>query len=110
MVEGFSFQDLEYGDRTCLPKAWSSPFNSSRFSCHRSDKLRLLLEKIVNVRLIYFLEQGGHLSPAQWGFRRSHSTLDAPFRLKSTDCEAFLRKQHFVVLFFDLDKATDIVW
>lgn len=51
-----------------------------------------LLEKIVNVRLVHFLKQGGHLSLAQCNFRRFPSTLDTFFRLEGALCEAFLRK------------------
>ena len=69
-----------------------------------------LFEKMVNVRLTWFLEQGGHLSQSQCGFRRLHSTSDALIRLESSVCSAFAEKQHFVTVFFDMEKAYDTVW
>ena len=59
-----------------------------------------LMEKMVNVRLVWFLERKGILSPAQCGFRRMHSTSDVLIRLESSICEAFSSKQHHVTVFF----------
>ena len=69
-----------------------------------------LMEKMVNVRLVWFLERKGILSPAQCGFRRMHSTADVLIRLESSICEAFASKQHHVTVFFDLEKAYDTAW
>ena len=69
-----------------------------------------LLEKIINVRLVWFHEKGGFISPSQCGFRRMHSTIDALFRLESSICEAFASKQHHITIFFDLEKAYDTAW
>lgn len=69
-----------------------------------------LLEKIVNTRLVWFLEKGGHLTPFQYGFRRSRSTTDALVQLESIICRAFAKKQHVVSVFFDLEKAYDTTW
>ncbi|KAK3892351.1 hypothetical protein Pcinc_003804 [Petrolisthes cinctipes] len=66
-----------------------------------------LFEKMVNVRLIHFLERGDFLSPSQSGFRKHCSTTDALVRLEAAACEAFARHQHFVCVFFALEKAYD---
>ena len=66
-----------------------------------------LMEKMVNVRLVWYLERNHYLSPAQSGFRREHSTLDALVRMESSICEAFASKKHHVMVFFDLKKAYD---
>ena len=60
-----------------------------------------VFEKMVNTRLIWFLEKGGHLSAVQYGFRRSHSTLDALLRLENTICQAFACRQRVMSVFFD---------
>ncbi|KAK3885057.1 hypothetical protein Pcinc_010711 [Petrolisthes cinctipes] len=48
-----------------------------------------LFEKMVNVRLVYFHEQGLFLSPSQSSFRKHRSTTDALVRLEAAACEAF---------------------
>ena len=69
-----------------------------------------LMEKMVNVRLVWFLERKCILSPAQCGFRKMHSTTDVLIRLESSICEAFASRQHHVTVFFDLEKAYDTAW
>ncbi|KAK3893021.1 hypothetical protein Pcinc_003200 [Petrolisthes cinctipes] len=69
-----------------------------------------LFEKMVNVRLVYFLERGEFLSLSQSGFYKHRSTTDALFRLEAAACEAFARHQHLVCVFFDLEKAYDTTW
>ena len=69
-----------------------------------------LMEKMVNVRLVWYLERNGILSAAQCGFRRLHSTTDVLIRLESSICEAFAAKQHHISVFFDLEKAYDTTW
>ena len=69
-----------------------------------------LMEKMVNVRLVWFLECKSILSPAQCGFRKMHPTTDVLIRLESSICEAFASKQHHVTVFFDLEKAYDTAW
>ncbi|KAK4327289.1 hypothetical protein Pmani_002230 [Petrolisthes manimaculis] len=69
-----------------------------------------LFEKMVNVRLVYFLERGDFLSPSQSGFRKHRSTTDSLVRLEAAACEAFARHQHLVCVFFDLEKAYDTTW
>ena len=64
-----------------------------------------LMEKMVNARLMWYLERGQYLSPAQCGFRKMHSTTDVLVRMESSICKAFARKQHHVTIFFDLEKA-----
>ena len=69
-----------------------------------------VLEKMVNVRLMWYLERGNHLSSVQYGFRKLRSTSDALLSLESSICEAFSNKQHHVTVFFDLEKAYDTAW
>ena len=69
-----------------------------------------LMEKMVNVRLVWVLEKKGLITPAQCGFRRMHSCTDILIQLESSICEAFISRKHHVSVFFDLEKAYDTAW
>ena len=69
-----------------------------------------LMEKMVNARLMWYLERGNYFSPTQCGFRSMHSTTDVLVRMESSICEAFARKHHHITVFFDLEKAYDTTW
>ena len=59
-----------------------------------------LKEKMVNVRLVWYLEREKFLSPAQSGFRSMRSTTDVLVRMEASICEAFVLKQHHITIFF----------
>ena len=69
-----------------------------------------VLEKMVNVRLMWYLESGNYLTPVQFGFRKLRSTSDALLSLESSICRAFAKDHHQVTVFFDLEKAYDTTW
>ena len=69
-----------------------------------------LLEKMVNFRLMWFLEKENVLSPVQFGFRNMRSTTDALVRLETAIHTAFDSKHHMIAVFFDLEKAYDTTW
>ena len=69
-----------------------------------------LMEKMVNARLMWYLEREKLISPAQCGFRRMYSCTDILIRMESSICKAFAAKQHHVTIFFDLEKAYDTTW
>jgi ribonuclease HI len=69
-----------------------------------------LMEKIVNARLVWYLETSDALAPEQYGFRKFRSTTDVLVRLETYIREAFARKQHVYAVFFDMEKAYDIAW
>ena len=69
-----------------------------------------VLEKMVNSRLVWYLESGGYLSPVQYGFRKVRSTSHALLSLESSVCEAFACNHHQVTVFFDIGKAYDTAW
>ena len=68
------------------------------------------MEKMVNARLVWFLEHKGILSPSQCGFRKVHSTSDALICLEASICEAFASNHRHLTVFFDLEKAYDTTW
>ena len=69
-----------------------------------------LFERMVNHRLMWFLERHNILSPEQSGFRRNRSTMDALTQLTSFIEKGFKEKKHTIAVFFDLEKAYDTVW
>ena len=68
------------------------------------------MERMVNDRLVWFLESNNLLTNIQCGFRKSRSTIDHLIRLESFVRNAFINKQHAISIFFDLEKAYDTTW
>ncbi|GFW95690.1 probable RNA-directed DNA polymerase from transposon X-element [Trichonephila clavipes] len=67
-------------------------------------------ERMVNTRLVYVLEKEKCISPLQSGFRKGRSTHDNLVFLESQIRDAFVRRNHLVSLFFDIEKAYDRTW
>ncbi|GFX14457.1 putative RNA-directed DNA polymerase from transposon X-element [Trichonephila clavipes] len=65
---------------------------------------------MVNTRLVYVLEKEMCISPLQSGFRKGRSTLDNHAFLESQIRDAFVKRNHLVSLFFDIEKAYDRIW
>ena len=68
------------------------------------------MERMINSRLMWQLETDGLLASVQCGFRKHRSTADHLVRLESYIRDAFLKKEHVVGVFFDLEKAYDTTW
>ena len=68
------------------------------------------MERMINDRLVWYLETNQLLTDIQCGFRKQRSTLDHVVRLESFIRDAFINKQHAVSIFFDLEKAYDTTW
>ncbi|GFS77437.1 putative RNA-directed DNA polymerase from transposon X-element [Trichonephila clavipes] len=64
-------------------------------------------ERMINTRLVYILEKEKCISPLQSGFRKGRSTLDNLIFLESQIRDAFVRRNHLVSLFFDIEKVYD---
>lgn len=67
-------------------------------------------ERMVNDRLMWYLENKGCLTSLQSGFRKQRSTTDQLVRLESFIRDGLLRGEHVVCVFFDLEKAYDTTW
>ena len=67
-------------------------------------------ERMVNERLVWYLEHNKLLSNIQSGFRKNRTTQDHLIRLESFIREAFIKNQHVVSIFFDMEKAYDTAW
>ena len=72
--------------------------------------LSKLMEKIINVRLMHFLEQNSLINNVQYGFRRMKRTEDAIARLETVICTAFDRGKSLYAIFFDNKKTYDTAW
>ena len=68
-----------------------------------------ILEKLVNTRLVSFLNRNGFFHETQFGFRPNHSTSHATTLLIENITEAFEAKQAMVGVFLDLSKASDTI-
>ena len=68
------------------------------------------VERMVNERLIHFLESNGLLSKYQAGYRARRGCVDQLVRLENFIKDAFLYDDHVVGVFFDLAKAYDTTW
>jgi ribonuclease HI len=69
-----------------------------------------VMERMVNNRLVWWLETKKLLSNLQCGFRKNRSTLDHLIRMEAFIQDSFLCKQHSIAVFFDLEKAYDTTW
>ncbi|KAG1713967.1 RNA-directed DNA polymerase from mobile element jockey [Nymphon striatum] len=68
------------------------------------------MERMINCRLTYFLETNNILTKYQSGFRRHRSTIDHLVKFETLVREAFVRREHLVAVFFDLEKAYETTW
>ena len=65
------------------------------------------LERMINKRLLWYLESNDLISPIQSSFRSERSTNDHLIRLETFIRDAFVNREHVVYVFFDLEKAYD---
>ena len=69
-----------------------------------------LMEKIINKRLIWFLETNSLLTQEQGGFRRYRSTEDQIAFITQAIEDDFQEKKHTPIVWVDLEKTFDKVW
>ena len=69
-----------------------------------------LLERIINKRLLYYLESNDLICPTQTGYRQHRSTEDQLAYFAQDVEDAFQEKKKVLAVFFDLSKAFDTVW
>ena len=69
-----------------------------------------LFERMVNKRLVWFLERTGFFSEYQCGFRAGRCTTDHLVSLDTAVRRSFASKQHTIAVFFDIEKAYDTAW
>jgi len=64
-----------------------------------------VVERMINGRLVWYLEKSKLITNMQSGFRKQRSTTDNLVRLETSIPEAFVQKQHALAVFFVLEKA-----
>lgn len=69
-----------------------------------------LFERMINNRLVEFLENKKQLSNIQCGFRKNRSAVDHLVRFDTFVRQAFAKGQKVGAVFFDLEKAYDTAW
>jgi len=67
-------------------------------------------ERMVNNRLVDYLEMNRKISYIQCGARKGRSTVDHLIRLETTIRNSFAHGEHVLSVFFDLEKAYDTTW
>lgn len=75
-----------------------------------TSHLSKLMERMITERLSYFLERQNSFSPYQSGFRRGRMTMDSILGLEADIRRAQLYKEVVVAVFFDIEKAYDMLW
>ena len=68
------------------------------------------VERMISAHLMWSLESQGLLSEKQCGFRKNHSTLDHLVPFETLIRNAFVKKEHVLIIFFDLEKVYDTTW
>ena len=66
------------------------------------------MERMINHRLVWYLESHNLLTNVQCGFRSRRSAVDHLVRFETFCREAFIHIEHLVSVFFDLEKAYDM--
>ena len=68
------------------------------------------MERMVNKKLVWFLEKKILITNSQCGFRKRRSTIDHVVKLEISIREATIQKQHLIAVFFDREKAYETTW
>ena len=69
-----------------------------------------LMERMINNRLIKYFEMHKVITNTRCGCWRGRSTVENLVGLESVIRVAFINSEHFVSVFFDLEKAYDQTW
>ena len=66
-----------------------------------------VLERIINDRIMWYLEKNQYINIKQSGFRKHRSTTDHLIDIETALRKSIDQKQHTIIVFFDLQKAYD---
>lgn len=69
-----------------------------------------VFERMINKRIIWWMETKDKFNIYQSGFRKHRATADNICFLESQVMEAFSNQQYLISIFFDLEKAYDATW
>ena len=65
---------------------------------------------MINERLTEYLLIHNVITPEQCGCTKGKSTLDHLTRMENSVRTAFAHNQHYISIFFDIEKAYDMTW
>ena len=65
------------------------------------------LERMVNHRLVWYLETNNLISNKQCGYKKKRGCIDHLTNLENYIRKGFIKKEHIITIFFDLEKAYD---
>ena len=68
------------------------------------------MERLINTRLMWHLEDKKHITPEQTAFRQDRSTEDQITYIAQAIEDVFQDKKHTLAVWIDLEKAFDKVW
>ena len=107
----------------CFPKCWQESYILPFPKPDKDHKLRdnyrpisltsclcKTVERMINERLVWYLEKYKKMDTIQCGFRKHHNKLDHLLRLETYIRKAFIKGEQAVAIFFDLEKAYDTTW
>ena len=89
-------------EATVIPisKPGKDPKNPSNYRpISLTSCLCKIMERIINTRLVWFLEKNNILTKYQSGFRKGRTTTDQLIRLESFIRDSFLKGNHVVCIF-----------
>lgn len=94
-----------------IPKPGKDPKEPSSYRpISLTSCLCKLMEKLVNIRLVWYLEVNNHIVPQQSGYRHNRSTGDNLAGLDHFLHDSIANRRHAIVIFFDIAKAYDTAW
>ena len=94
-----------------IPKSGKDPTNPTNYRpIALTSCICKTMERMINRRLVWYLESHNLLTNLQCGFRSRRSTVDHLVRFETFCREAFIHNQHLVSVFFDLEKAYGTTW
>lgn len=69
-----------------------------------------IMQRMINERLMHFLESRNIITANQSGFRKGRGTMDPIICLEDEVRKAQINKEAVVAVFFDVEKAYDMLW
>ena len=99
---------MTYATIILIPKPGKEPAEPNNYRpIALTSCLRKTLQRMINKRLTWFLVSNYHISRFESGFRSDRSTTDNLVRVETFIRNAFIKKEHVVAVFFDVEKAYD---
>jgi len=94
-----------------IPKEGKNKFNTSGYRpISLLNTMCKLLEKVINLRFMWFIERINYLSPDQNGFRYQRGTNSSLIKIQSEIENATKNKQSLGMVSLDIEKAYDTAW